>query len=178
MFNLHNSKLSNAYLRKAIAHALPYGDIYNVIRGWGIDEVTPGKAVIVPNCTYTEPDTPDIGDEFDGTTVNLFHETLEPYAYDTDIAIQYMNMWYYSQVNKDWTLGPVGDADFSGFVDPDDLAVWMTAIIHGTLTPPWPRPPGQDIDPDFDNNGLVEGPDFYRFRDDGWGNYYPFPGAY
>lgn len=173
MFNLHNSKLSNRYIREAIAHIIPYSDIYNVIQGWGIDEVIPGKSPIVPHCTYTEPDTPDPYDNLDGSTQILFNEALEPYTTDPAYAVQCMNMWWYSQVGEDWTLGPVGDGDFSGFVEADDLIIWANAIVHGTLTPPWPRPPAQDIDPDYDNNGVVEGLDYFRFRDDGWGNEYP-----
>lgn len=88
-----------------------------------------------------------------------------------------MDMWYYSQVDTDWTLGPVGDGDFRGFVEPYDLIVWANAIVRGELTPPWETPPSNDIDPDYENSGEVDIFDYYRFGDHGWGNHYPFPGA-
>jgi len=35
-----------------------------------------------------------------------------------------MGMWKNSQVGTDYTLGPVGDADFSGFVEMADFFRW------------------------------------------------------
>jgi ABC-type transport system substrate-binding protein len=164
-FNLDNRYLSNRYVRQAIAHAIPYTYIYsNILTGWGIATAYPGKTYIQPMHYYD-----------DGTnTVHLFNDELEPYYYDLTHAQQYLNMWYYSQVGTDYTQGPVGDADFSGKVNFDDWVVWWAN--WGETSTTWPWTPGQDIDPDFDNNDGVnlDDQDLWRLN---WGNEYPFAGA-
>jgi hypothetical protein len=89
-------------------------------------------------------------------------------------------MWNYSlSVNApanstEVDMGPVGDADFSGFVDLDDFVVWAENV--GTNPTDWPWWPGQDIDPDADNTDYVELADFYDWREN-IGEHYPFYGA-
>ncbi len=168
IFNLDNPYLSNRYVRQAIAHAIPWDRIPNIIQGWGIDSVIPGKTLINPYTTYTEPI------EYGGDTVSLFHETLPPYEYDLVKAQKYMDMWRYSEEGTESTLGPVGDGDFSGLVELADYYVWADAIAAGELAPPWIRPPGNDEDPDYDNTDTlgvyVEMSDYYRYLEKS--NYY------
>ncbi len=109
-------------------------------------------------------------------------------------------MWLYSQTNytdpADIAKGPVGDADFDGIVDLDDLWYWLDEYGNAPLTRqidwwdpawsegvyPWPVAdgasvaPGNDIDPDFNNDGTV-GPEDFPLWFDNWGKEYPFPGA-
>ncbi len=99
---------------------------------------------------------------------------IGPYEYNIAKAQQYMNMWNYSQVGTDYTLGPVGDNDFSGFVEMSDFFIWAENV--GTAPDAWPWYPGQDIDPDADNTDFVEMADFFRWREN-IGEHYPFPGA-
>lgn len=185
MFNLNNPYLSNRYVRLAIAHAIDYEHIYDVVKGWGIDpdleHFHPGKTTIPPHSTYTEPDDP-LDPDLNGVTVGLFNEDLPPYTYDLAKAQEYMNMWLYS-LDKDtlpgndnpavYNLGPVGDGDFSGFVELDDYYVWSGTMAEGWTTPPeWQFNPGNDIDPDYDNNATVLLWDYYMWRDAS-GTYYP-----
>ena len=174
-FNLNNPYLSNRYVRLAIAHAIPYERIKSeILPGWGIARVTDGRSIIVPYCSYTEPNTTAIETpDLNGTTVSLYNTELLPYEYDLGKAEKYMDMWRFSQVGTDYTLGPVGDGDFSGWVEVDDFTIWANAIVKGTLTSAdWIFEPGNDIDPDYDNTNYVELADYYR-----WGNssgiYYP-----
>jgi len=154
--NLANRILSNRYMRQAIAHAIPYEHIINtVLEGYGIRAKTP---IIAMNKW-------------------AFNTELPYYEYDLVKAQQYLDMWKYSQVGTDYTLGPVGDGDFSGFVEMADFAIWADRIVYGQLTPEtWPFRPCHSIDPDYDNSGYVEGDDFYRWREN-IGEYYPFYGA-
>ncbi|UCC33134.1 MAG: hypothetical protein JSW53_04970 [Candidatus Bathyarchaeota archaeon] len=162
LFNLDNPYLSNRYIRQAIAHAIPYQQIIDVILpGWGIDIAYRGKALITPLHYYTDASN---------VTVHLFNENLQPYEYNITKAPRYMDMWYYSQEGTDYTLGPVGDADFNGIVDLDDFYIWRGWL--GTYPGDWTYLPGQDVDPDFDNNGYVELADFYRWVE-AWGEEYP-----
>ena len=71
-------------------------------------------------------------------------------------------------------MGPVGDSDFSGFVELDDFAIWAENI--GTAPDAWPWWSDQDCDPDADNTDYVELADFYDWRET-IGEYYPFYGA-
>lgn len=176
MFNLNNPYLSNRYVRLAIAHAIDYERIYDVIKGWGIDSdlphFHPGKTSIPPHTTYTEPDDPT-DPLLNGDTVTLFNEELAPYTRDLTKARAYMDMWRYSLVDSDYTLGPIGDFDFSGRVDMDDFVVWGDAIVEGRLTSAdWVFLPGNDIDPDADNTDFVELDDYYRWREN-IGIYWP-----
>ncbi len=172
-FNLNNPKLSNRYVRQAIAHAIPYDIIYSMtLPAWGIESVVPGITHILPTQYYTDPNT--------AITVHLFNDDLEPYHYDIVEAQQYLNMWMYAQPtyapagSAEVAQGPVGDADFSGRVNYDDYWVWRdnSPSVPGD----WSWLPGMDIDPDFNNDEVVDGVDFDEWSLN-YGNQYPFAGA-
>jgi len=166
MFNLHHPVLSNRYVRQAIAHAINYPHIINDILPTQGLKGTLQATPVWPNMEWAYP-TPADEDTYN----------LEPYEYNIDIANQYMDMYRYSLVGTDYTLGPIGDGDFSGYVEPIDFTIWANRIVKGQLTPgTWPWSPGRDIDPDFDNTGFVDLDDFYAFRDES-ADYYPFYGA-
>ncbi len=113
---------------------------------------------------------------------------IGPYEYNIDIANEYMDMYRYSLVGADWELeypdgrpkSPIGDADFSGYSEPLDFTIYATRIVEGQLTPDeWPWSPGRDIDPDYDNNGVVNVNDHARFETNTVPTkYYPIAGAY
>jgi ABC-type transport system substrate-binding protein len=165
-FNFDNPYLSNRYVRLAIAHAIPYQQIIgNILPSWGVETAYRGKTYVQPHHYYTDASN---------VTVHLYNEDLEAYEGNLTKAQMYLNMWKYSQVGSDYTLGPVGDADFNGLVELDDFYIW--AGNFGTTSADWTFLPGQDVDPDFDNSDYVEMADFYRWTE-GWGAEYPFPGA-
>jgi len=160
-FNLNNQFLSNRYVRQAICHAIPYDYIINeILPDWDIETAYRGKTYILPHHYYTDESN---------VTVHLFNDDLQPYEYNITKAQKYMEMWYYSKAWTDYKKGPVGDADFSGFVDLDDFYIWRKWA--GRVGPP-PSLPGQDEDPDFDNNGYIDMYDFYKWREH-WAFYYP-----
>jgi len=172
-FNLDNQYLSNRYVRQAIAHAIPYTAIYNeILPSYGIPTAYPGKTLVTPLHHYI-----DLNIEI---PVHLFNDDLDPYEYDIAKATEYMNMWLYSQPlyappgSPEVALGPVGDADFSGRVDLDDFFVWWEN--YGLSPAEWPSVPGRDIDPDFNNDNIVNFDDFFKWRLN-WGKEYPFAGA-
>jgi len=145
--NFNNEYLSNRYVRMAIAHAIDYNFIMTaLLPAWGIATATRGMTPVLPQHYYT--------DEYD-TTVQLFNTVLSPYTYDVLRATRYMNLWYNSYEPNPWLDGPVGDADFSGEVNMDDFYIWRDN--RGTTSSDWTFLPGQDIDPDFDNNDYVTG---------------------
>lgn len=193
--NLNNPILSNRYVRLAIAHAIPYPKIYNeILPGWGVANVIPGLTFVTP-------------------WMDAFNTELEPYEYDIEKAKKYMWM-YWNSLDKNtrsgndakavYEAGPVGDADFSGLVDLDDLFVWRDRFLYGpapstyaqydfpyTATFPeiddfskyWP---GNDVDPDFDNDDDVDwvtgdpppaSPGDWELWSINRGTTYPFPGA-
>jgi ABC-type transport system substrate-binding protein len=165
-FNFNNEYLSNRYVRLAIAHAIPYQYIYdNILPSWGITQAYPGKTYILPAHYY--------GGE------HLFNDDLLPYTYNIQWAEDYLMMWVYSkpeyappgspQVN----LGPVGDADFSGRVNYDDYWVWRKNTGKTPADPDWPKIPGNDIDPDFDNDGAVLYPQDFVIWGTNYGKRYP-----
>ncbi len=160
-FNLDHTILSNRYVRLAIAHAIPYEYIFdNILPSWGIETAYRGNTVITPLHYYTDANN---------VTVHLYNDHLWPYECNITKAQKYMEMWWYSKEGTDHTKGPVGDADFSGYVDLEDFYVWRKWA--GRVGPP-PLLPGQDEDPDFDNNGFLDMYDFYEWREH-WGFYYP-----
>jgi len=177
-FNLRNPVLSNRYVRQAIAHAINYPHIVDVINPTaGLSEnCLISASPIWPMMEWAWP-TPE-----DEVTYNI-----GPYEYNIDIANEYMDMYRYSLVDTDWELeypdgrpkSPIGDADFSGYSEPLDFTIWATRIVEGQLTPDlWPWSPGRDIDPDYDNNGDVEIDDHARFEINTVPTkYYPFVGA-
>jgi ABC-type transport system substrate-binding protein len=161
--NFNNEYLSNRYVRMAIANAIDYDYIINnILNQWGIETAIRGKTPILPQHYYNDG----------ATTVRLFNTALQPYQYDPVLAQAYLDLWKYSQVGEDYTLSPIGDADFSGFVDMTDFFIWRE--YFGAPFPPGPPPPlpGQDKDADFDNTGFIEMADFFRWREN-WGNTYP-----
>jgi ABC-type transport system substrate-binding protein len=166
-FNLNHPVLSNRFVRQAIAHAIDYAHITDVINpDAGLGDCPADCLPIWPMLEWAWP-TDD-----DRDRLNLW-----PYVTDIAIANQYMDMYRYSLVDTDYTLGPIGDGDFSGYVEPLDFTVWATRIVKGQLLPyEWPWSPGRDIDPDWDNNAYVDVSDFIRYRDDR-DIYYPFQGA-
>jgi len=150
--NFDNEYLSNRYIRQAIAYAIPYDKIFSeILPSWGIETAYPGKTYVLPNQYYTEPNT---GGDLTGSTVSLFNAELEPFYHDIGKALDYMNLWWYSQKPNDYTKGPIGDSDFSGLVDLDDYLILnkKTGVTAG-----WPidAVPGMQIDPDFDNTDTV-----------------------
>jgi len=162
MFNLNNQYLSNRYVRQAICHAIPYAYIIEqILPSWGIETAYRGKTLITPLHYYTDPNN---------VTKWLFNVDLYPYEYDITKAQKYMDMWYYSQESADYTKGPVGDADFSGFADLDDFYIWTENF--GTTPAEWTFLPGQDVDPDWDNTGYVELNDYYEWPKH-WSFHYP-----
>jgi len=172
-FNFDNRIISNRYVRQAIAHAIPRDWIVtNILTGWGIESAYPGKTHIMPINYYTDPNT--------GEAVLLFNEDLEPYEYSIAKATQYLNMWLYSQPayappgSAEVDLGPVGDADFSGIVNLDDFLIWRENF--GVAPSGWPWTPGQDVDPDFNNDNAVTMLDFDKWSLN-YGKAYPFEGA-
>ncbi len=154
-FNLHHPILSNRYVRQAIAHAIPYEHIIsNILPSLGGSGIR-ATAGINP--------------------LSAFYNTeLEPIEYDLAKAQEYLDMWKYSEEFTDYTKGPVGDADFNGFVELDDFYLWVN--YFGTTSSEWPFVSGKPIDPDFDNNDLVYPEDFDLWRQS-VGTRYPFPGA-
>jgi len=164
--NFDNPYLSNRYVRMAIANAIDYAYIINIILpSWGIETAYRGKTPILPQHYYDDG----------ATTVHLFNEDLLPYEYNVAKALQYMEKWNYSQVGTDYTLGPVGDADFSGVVNLDDFTAWTGQ--WGQNEASFTFLPGQDKDSDFNNDDVVDLDDFQLWAAN-WGAQYPFPGAY
>ena len=174
-FNLDNRYLSNRYVRQAIAHAIPYSQIFNgILPSWGIPTAYPGKTLITPlHHYYTDSNI--------GTPVHLFNDDLDPYEYDIAKAAEYLNMWLYSQPtyappgSAEVDLGPVGDADFSGRVNFDDFWVWRENV--GKTPIEWPWIPGMDVDPDFNNDEAVTYPEDFNLWRINYGDHYPFAGA-
>ncbi len=64
-----------------------------------------------------------------------------------------MDIWRYSQEGTDYTKGPLGDHDFSGFVEMIDYPIWVINLGKNASDLPWW--PSNNIDPDNDNNGRV-----------------------
>jgi hypothetical protein len=188
--NFNNPNLSNRYTRLAIAHAVPYPDIYkDVLPSWGVENPVPGGCIINPWQYYEN--------------VQLFDTSLPLYTYNLTMAQQYLDMAIYAQSGQDYTKGCVGDANFDGIVDLDDRwywseefgnapytrtledAPWMDPDWYSTY--PWPTDagpqsvgsvaPGNDIDADFDNNGVTAGADYALWLA-AVGNEYPFAGAF
>jgi ABC-type transport system substrate-binding protein len=200
-FNFNNPYLSNRYVRLAIAHAVDYARIKKeLLPGWGITKTIPGISWITPWQVYAHPENGEV------VGYSLFNKDLDPYEYDPVTASQYLDMWYYSQTGKnasigggkyEYDLGPVGDANFDGKANLYDLFLlldkwgetppykidwWPPDKWLGDPAYPWPVEegasvaPGNDIDIDFDNDGVVDSDDFLLWVAN-WGNIYPFPGA-
>ncbi len=194
--NFNNPQLSNRYVRLALAYATPYDAIYaEILPSWGIVDPIPGTTFVLPWSVYTEPEA------YGNDTVRLYNTELIPYSYDLATAQKYLDMWLYSQTGYDtpeeYNKGCVGDADFDGIVDLDDLWYWLEEWGNAPLTRqidwwdtawsegiyPWPLAsgdsvaPGNDVDADFNNDGNTDGTDFTLWFEN-WGKEYPFPGAW
>jgi len=157
--NFDNPYLSNRWIRLAIAHAIPYEKIFaEILPSWGVETAYPGKTYVMPVHYYTEPNTPGIDPDLTGSTVHLFNEELEPWSYDIDKALDYMNLWWFAD-HGDGSQSALGDSDFSGLVDLDDYLIFNEKKGD---TASWPIDvvPGNMIDPDFDNSGTVTVADF------------------
>ncbi|UCH69978.1 MAG: hypothetical protein JSV29_07035, partial [Candidatus Bathyarchaeota archaeon] len=180
MFNLNHPVLSNRYVRQAIAHAIDYPHIVDDILPPYCLKGTLQATPVWPMMEWAYPTPPD----------EVLYN-IGPYEYNIPVAQQYMNMWKYSLAENTGTpnptppppynpdpdlvaLGPVGDNDFSGFVEMSDFFIWAENV--GTYPDDWPWYAGQDIDPDSNNDGYVELADFYRWREN-IGEQYPFDGA-
>jgi len=186
--NLNNPDLSNRYVRLALAHTIPYEDIFkNTLPGWGVVDPIPGGTWILPWAVYEDQ--------------SLYNTALGRYEYDLTKAQQYLDMYLHSKTGSDYTQGPVGDANFDGKVNLDDLLYWLEEVGNAPLTrgldqepwwdPSWlsgaydtifpkdggPVSPGNDIDPDFDNSGTVDSEDLALWIAN-YGKEYPFPGAW
>jgi ABC-type transport system substrate-binding protein len=181
--NFNNPNLSNRYVRLALAHAIPYADIFtDILPSWGIVNPIAGGSFVLPWQYYQ------------GTP--LFNSEMPLYTYDIAKAQQYLDMWLYAQTGTNYTKGPVGDANFDGIVDLDDLYYLIDEYGNAPYTRPidwldpdwyssypWPAgygdsvAPGNDIDPDFDNSGLVGIEDFGLWLAN-VGREYPYSGAW
>jgi ABC-type transport system substrate-binding protein len=170
-FNLNHPVLSNRYVRQAIAHAINYPHI--------VDTIGP-TAGLSENCIIQASPLWPMMEWAYPTPAEEALYNIGPYEYDIAVAQQYMDMWNYSLSanapagSPEVLLGPVGDNDFSGFIEMVDFAIWAENV--GTAPGDWPWWPGQDIDPDADNTDYVELADFYDWREN-IGSYYPFYGA-
>jgi ABC-type transport system substrate-binding protein len=189
-FNFNNANVSNRYVRLAIAHVIPYSEIYkDILPSYGVTNPVPGGCMIHPWQYYGG--------------YQLFNTELPLYTYDIAKAQQYLDMAIYARTGTDYTKGCVGDANFDGKVDLDDRWLWgeefgkppytRTLETADWLDPdwytdyPWPKQegpgkygsvaPGNDVDADFDNSGTTGGEDYLLWLTN-VGKEYPFSGAF
>jgi hypothetical protein len=157
-FNNRNTILSNKYVRLAIAHAIPYPNIFNVLPAWGVEQAYPGKTFVTP-----------WHDSFDTSLGN--------YIYDPAKAQMYMDMYWNSKVGVDPATypGPFGDHNLNGYVDLLDYPVWVNN--RGKTPGQWPSYPMNTIDPDNNNDGAVDILDF-PYWSARVGQRYPYAGAW
>lgn len=166
-FNLDHPTLSNRYVRQGIAHCIDYGFlISNILPSWGIETAYRGTSWILDFHWYD-----------DGVNrVHLYNEDTDPdfpcpsFQYHAAHALEYMKMWWYAKDDEDYTLGPKGDANFDGRVDMDDYYEWIK--WYGKQTHQIEFLPGQDVDPDFNNDGWMLTDDFPHWAER-FGFYYP-----
>jgi ABC-type transport system substrate-binding protein len=194
-FNFNNPYLSNRYVRLAFAHAVPTKRIIDeILPGWGVTRTLPGISWITPWQVYAHPENGGV------TGYPLFNKDLEPYEYDLAKAEAYLDMYLMSRADlyANQTVGPVGDANFDGKVNLDDLFLvidkwgqtppyeidwWPPDTWKGDPVYLWPVEegasvaPGNDIDIDFDNDGDTADLDDLLLWLNNWGKQYPFPGA-
>jgi ABC-type transport system substrate-binding protein len=157
-FNNRNKILSNKYVRLAIAHAIPYDDIFAILPAWGVQTAYPGKTFVTP-------------------WHDVFYGALGNYVHDHAKAQMYMDMYWNSQVGVDPITypGPFGDHNLDGIVDMFDYPVWVNN--RGKTPAQWKWYPMNQIDPDNDNNGVVDIDDF-SFWAARIGRRYPYAGAW
>jgi ABC-type oligopeptide transport system substrate-binding subunit len=164
--NFNNEYLSNRYVRLAIAYAIDYDYIINnILQPWGIETAYRGLTYIMPNQYY----------EYGGTEVQLFNTAINPYEQNVTKALEYMERWKKSQQGSTGTVypngeyldGAAGDADWSGKVGVLDLGIWRDeGWPVGTMSA-FDWLPGQDKDPDFNNDGSIDqNPDYFIYRDE------------
>lgn len=157
-FNNVNKYLSNKYVRLAIAHAIPYDDIFAVLPAWGVHTAYPGKTFVTP-------------------WHDTFYGALGNYVYDPAKAQMYMEMYWNSQVGVDPVTypGPFGDHNLDGVVDLTDFPIWVKN--RGKTPAEWPWSPMNGIDPDNNNDGAVDYAD-YPYWTARTGSRYPYAGAW
>jgi hypothetical protein len=157
-FNNRNKYLSNKYVRLAIAHAIPYEDIFAVLPAWGVQTAYPGKTFVTP-----------WHDTFNGALGNYVHDHAKAQAY--------MDMYWNSQVLVDPVTypGPFGDHDLNGVVDLTDFPIWVKN--RGKTPAQWAWAPMNGIDPDNNNDGAVDYAD-YPYWTARTGSRYPYAGAW
>lgn len=169
--NHNNTILANRYVRLALAHAIPYEQIFSqILPGWGVQNAIRAKTTMIMPFH------------------DSYHPTLGYYEYNITKAQQYMDMYLnslyedpHTQVN--YVDGPLGDHDFSGFVEMPDYPRWVENLGKFTNGSAWDGPtlvpfyPGNPVDPDNDNNGQVLGDDL-TFWGLNVGEYYPFKGSW
>ena len=154
-FNLDHPTLSNRYVRQAIAHCMDYGTLIStILPSWGIETAYRGTSWVLDHHWYD-----------DGVNrVHLYNEDTDPdypcppYEYNEAHALKYMEMWWYAKDGEDDTKGPVGDANFNGFVDMIDYYLWIEWF--GKQTHQITFLPGNDVDPDWNNDGWIDIDDF------------------
>jgi len=145
-------------VRLAMAYAIPYPKIFNdILPGWGVKVAYPGKTMVLP-------------------WQDTFDTALGNYVYDINKAKMYMDMYRNSLVDGDYTKAPLGDHDFSGFVDLGDYPVWVNNLGKYTYELPWW--PTNPVDPDNDNDGRVRLADLVPYWSENVGKYYPYVGAW
>ncbi len=156
--NNRNRYLSNKYFKLAIAHAIPYDDIFAVLPAWGVVNAYPGKTFVTP-------------------WHDTFNTALGNYVYDPAKAHMYMDMYWNSQVGVDPVThpGPFGDHDLNGVVDMLDYPLWVKN--RGKTPAQWPWYPMNQVDPDNDNDGDVDYADF-TYWSTRTGTRYPYAGAW
>ncbi len=190
--NFKNPHLNSIYVKKAIAHSIPYSKILNeILPGYGVKDPIPGTSLVLPWQYYTDP--PAYGSD----TVHLYNSALELYDYDLAKAQAYLDLYLDSWIGAGANVGPKGDADFSGLVDLDDLWIWLTKyntapvdikVDNAVAATTWTVLPLEGrtelpadfqtawnvVDPDFDNDGDVDLDDLSAWIAN-VGKEYPFP---
>ena len=203
-FNFNNPQLSNRYLRLATAYATPYDAIFSeILPAWGIVDPIPPKTWVLPWSVYTEPagyggETVALyNTEIEPYTYDLdiAQQYMNMWLYSLDAATMPGN-----DLSANYNKGPVGDANFDGEVGLRDIFLTIAEFGNAPLTRkidwwnldwsegiyPWPVTgdtstspiaPGNDVDPDFNNDGTVTIEDFTLCAAN-WGAEYPFEGAW
>jgi hypothetical protein len=147
-FNLNNPYLSNRYFRLAICYAIPYTNIWsNILPSWGVQTVFAGGNLVHPWQYYGG--------------IQLINTAMPPYTYNPVWANAYLDMWKLSRIlhAANATVGPVGDADFNGIVELDDLLLYYLNLGFTEAQMDAASTPGNDIDADFNNDNIVDDKD-------------------
>jgi ABC-type transport system substrate-binding protein len=160
-FNFNNPYLSNRYVRLAICYAIPYADIWNnVLPSWGVSDWIAGGNLVHPWQYYGG--------------IQLMNTVMPPYTYNPAWANAYLDMWKLSRIAHapGVASGPVGDADFNGIVELDDLLLVYLNLGLTEAQMDAASLPGHDVDADFNNDNIVDDVD-KTLWDANVGVYYP-----